>query len=37
MKCSIRFGFSSIALLALRQQEEFEVGSLSGINISCYL
>ena len=32
MKYSIRFGSSSIASLALKQQE-FEVGSLLGINI----
>ena len=32
MKCSIRFGPSSIALLVLEQQE-FEVGSLLRINI----
>ena len=37
MKCFIRFGFSSIALLALKQQEELEVGSLLGIDIPCYL
>ena len=33
MKCSIRFGPSSIALLVLEQQE-FEVGSLLRINIA---
>ena len=32
MKFSIRFGYSSIASLALKQQE-FEVGNLLGINI----
>ena len=36
MKYSVRFGSSSIASLALKQQE-LEVGSLLGINIPYYL
>ena len=36
MKYSIRSGSSSIASLTLKQQE-FEVGSLLGINIPYYL
>ena len=36
MKYPIPFGSSSIAALALKQQE-FEVGSLLGINIPYYL